>query len=413
MPESMDQAPPNRASPVDAASQVTDDQKWFDVNGNKLKLVRNGSVRLKALIDIIEQAENSLKLCFYMFEDDEVGTLIRDCLITLCKRGVSVELIVDSFGSNGAPRGFFDPFEQAGGQFAIFSPRFSTSYFVRNHQKIVIADNCRAMIGGFNITNEYFDQKSEDKNSDNDETSWEDLGVVIHGPEVGKLADYYELLSGWVSQHNGNIRLLQRMVRQWDAGDGNFRWLLGGPSNRLSRWASAIKKDLETGQQLDLVSAYFSPGQGLLRRIARLSKRGGKNRIVLAGKTDNAATIGASRLLYGYLLKRGACIYEYQPKRLHSKMVIIDNAVYIGSANFDLRSLFINVEMMVRIDDTAFADHARLVIDDMCRSALPISKELHKARRGILNRLRWTISYFVVNILDYTVTRRLNFGVKK
>lgn len=409
----MDQAPPNRASPIDAPSQDADDPQWFDVDGNKLKLVRTGSVRLAALLDIIEQAEQDLKLCFYMFEDDGVGTLVRDMLITLCNRGVTVELIIDSFGSNGAPRSFFDPFIEAGGQFSVFSPRFSTSYFVRNHQKIVIADNCRAMIGGFNITDEYFDQPSEQENRQIDATSWEDLGLVIHGREVGKLANYYARLSAWVSKNNGNVRLLQKMVRQWDAGKGNFRWLLGGPSNRLSRWAAAIKNDLETGRRLDLVTAYFSPGQGLLRRIARLSKRGGKNRLILAGKTDNGATIGASRLLYGYLLKRGTAIYEYQPRRLHSKMVIIDDAVYIGSANFDLRSLFINVEMMLRIEDQAFADHARLMVDNMCENALPISQDLHKARRGLLNRLRWTLSYFVVNILDYSVTRRLNFGVKK
>ncbi|MEP2101119.1 MAG: phosphatidylserine/phosphatidylglycerophosphate/cardiolipin synthase family protein [Parasphingorhabdus sp.] len=409
----MDQVPPSHANSIGNPSQITDDQKWFDVDGNKLKLIREGSARLKALTDIIEQAKKSLSLCFYMFEDDAVGTLIRNMLIKLCKRGVSVELIIDSFGSNGAPTGFFDPFIQAGGQFAIFSPRFSTSYFVRNHQKIVIADNSRAMIGGFNITDEYFDRQSGLENSTVDETSWEDLGVVIHGPEVRNLADYFEKLSGWVHQNNGNIRLLQKMVRGWDAGDGNFRWLLGGPSNRLSRWAAAVKKDLETGEQLDLVSAYFSPGQGLLRRIARLSKRGGRNRLILAGKTDNGATIGASRLLYGYLLKRGACIYEYQPRRLHTKMIIIDDSVYIGSANFDLRSLFINVEIMVRIEDEAFADHARLLVDNICGDALPISKQLHKARRGWINRLRWTLSYFVVNILDYSVTRRFNFGVKK
>lgn len=386
---------------------------WFNVGGNNLKLVHQPSDRLQALFNLIESADHSLKLFFYMFEGDDVGRSVLDALIAACRRGVRVELMVDSFGSNGAPKGFFDLFELAGGHFAIFSPRFSTSYFVRNHQKMIIADNSRAIIGGFNIANQYFDRHSQDENNENDETSWADLGVIIDGPEVAKLGRYYEKLSYWVQNNNGHIRSLQKMVRQWDAGEGDFRWLLGGPSNRLSRWAWAIKRDLENGNRLDLVSAYFSPGQGLLRRIARLSKRGGKNRLILAGKTDNAATIGASRLLYGYLLKRGADIYEYQPKRLHMKLVIIDNVVYIGSANFDLRSLFINVEMMVRINNKDFAEHARRLVDNMSDEALPISKELHKSRKGLLNRLRWTLSYFVVNILDYTVTRRINFGVKK
>ncbi|MEH6757894.1 MAG: phosphatidylserine/phosphatidylglycerophosphate/cardiolipin synthase family protein [Parasphingorhabdus sp.] len=389
------------------------DSQWFEVDSNRLKLVQRPADRLRALVNLIEQAEETLKLFFYMFEGDDIGQMVLNKLIDACSRGVAVELMVDSFGSNGAPKGFFDPLKDAGGSFAVFSPRFSTGYFVRNHQKMVIADNSRAMIGGFNIADHYFDRQATNAESEDDETCWEDLGIIVDGPQVIRLSDYYALLSNWVRYNNGNIRMLQKMVRRWDAGNGNFRWLLGGPSNQLSRWAAAIKSDLEFGQRLDLVSAYFSPGQGLLRRIARLSKRGGQNRVILAGKTDNPATIGASRLLYSYLLKRGARIFEYQPKRLHMKLVIVDDAVYVGSANFDLRSLFINVEMMVRIEDRAFADHARKIVDDMSANALPISKKLHKSRAGLLNRLRWILSYFVVNMLDYTVTRRLNFGVKK
>jgi len=387
--------------------------QWFDVGGNRLRLVRTAADRLSAVVDMIEGADKSLKLFFYMFEDDRVGRTIMDMLIAACKRGLAVEMMVDSFGSNGAPRKFFDPLIEAGGKFRIFSPRFSTSYFVRNHQKMIIADDRCALIGGFNIADEYFTVHQPAEDSSLTDDSWEDLGLEIEGPEVANLASYFRLLSDWVYRDNGNIRALRKMVRHWDAGDGQFQWLLGGPSNRLSRWARAIKKDLENGSRLDLVTAYFSPGQGLLRRIGGLSKRGGQSRILLPGKTDNAATIGASRLLYGYLLKRNARLFEYQRRRLHTKLVIVDNAVYIGSANFDLRSLFINVEMMLRIEDADFADHARTVIDILHENAETITPELHKSRRTLLNRLRWTISYFLVNTLDYRVTRRLNFGIKK
>ncbi len=387
--------------------------QWFDVGANRLRLVRAATERLAALVEMLEGAEKSLKLFFYMFEDDRTGRRILDILIAACKRGLAVEMMVDSFGSNGASRNFFDPLIEAGGKFKIFSPRFSTSYFVRNHQKMIIADDRRALIGGFNIADDYFDVPRPAEDSGPTGDSWEDLGLEIEGPEVVNLANYYRLLSDWVYRDNGNIRSLRKMVRHWDSGDGQFRWLLGGPSNRLSRWASAIKKDLENGCRLDLVSAYFSPGQGLLRRIGGLSKRGGQSRIILPGKTDNAATIGASRLLYGYLLKRNARLYEYQPKRLHTKLVIVDDAVYVGSANFDLRSLFINVEMMLRIEDADFANHARSIIDILHEQAEAITPELHRSRRSFLNRLRWTISYFFVNTLDYSVTRRLNFGIRK
>jgi len=387
-----------------------DETLWFDAGGNKLRLLHSATDRLETLFSIIEQAQVSLKICFYIFEDDRTGQKVLGALIAACVRGITVELIVDSFGSKGTPTKFFDPFKQAGGHFSIFSPRFSSSYFVRNHQKMVIADDRRALIGGFNIADSYFDPHDDSQSAEN---SWEDLGLLIEGGEPQKLSKYYTSLSRWVLEDNGNIRSLRKIVREWDACTPQFHWLLGGPSNRLSHWAVGIKNDLEKGKRLDLVTAYFSPGQGLIRRIGGISKRGGQSRILLAGRSDNKATIGASRLLYGYLLKRGTKILEYQPRRLHTKLVIVDDAVYIGSANFDLRSLFINVEMMLRIEDKAFADHARLLVDKMSIEALAITPALHKSRRSLLNRLRWTLSYFFVNTLDYTVTRRLNFGIKK
>lgn len=387
--------------------------QWFDVGDNRLRLVRAADERLSALVNLLERADKSLKLFFYMFEDDRAGRKILDILTAACERGVAVEMMVDSFGSNGAPRSFFDPLVQAGGNFRVFSPRFSTSYFVRNHQKMIIADDSCALIGGFNIADEYFAMHQQTGDRGQSDESWEDLGLEIEGPEVASLASYFRLLSNWVYQDNGNMRSLRKMVRHWEAGNGQFQWLLGGPSNRLSRWARAIKNDLENGSRLDLVTAYFSPGQGLLRRIGGLSKRGGQSRIILPGKTDNGATMGASRLLYGYLLKRHAQLFEYQPRRLHTKLVIVDDAVYVGSANFDLRSLFINVEMMLRIDDAGFADHARSLIDILHENTETITPELHKSRRTFLNRLRWTISYFLVNTLDYRVTRRFNFGIRK
>ncbi|MEP2989732.1 MAG: phosphatidylserine/phosphatidylglycerophosphate/cardiolipin synthase family protein [Parasphingorhabdus sp.] len=388
-------------------------EKWHEVGNNQLKLVVSASARMRALVDLINGAEVSLHIFFYMFEEDQTGQTVMDLLIKACHRGVSVELMVDSFGSNGASDSFFRQLETAGAKLAIFNPRISTSYFVRNHQKMAIADKKLLIIGGFNIADQYFNLHSEDKNQNEIATGWEDLGLLLKGPEVDQLMRYYRQLSGWVYQRNGRLRALRKMIKSWQPGDGQFRWLLGGPSNRLSQWAVSIKRDLEQGQRLDLVTAYFSPGQGLLRRIGKLSKRGGISRMIFAGKTDNAATIGASRLLYGYLLKRKAKVFEYQPKRLHMKLVVVDDAVYIGSANFDIRSLFINVEMMLRIEDKKFAEHARKLIDGLSKRSEEITLPLHNSRAGLLNRLRWTLSYLVVNAIDYSVTRRFNFGLGK
>src|SRR3546814_16972793 len=93
------------------------------------------------------------------------------------------------------------------------------------------------------------------------------------------------------------------MVRNWHsplhpkAGDP-IRWVIGGPTRRLSPWAQLVKHDLERARRLDMVEAYFSPGRGMLKRIARAARRKG-SRLVLPSRSDNGATVAAARLLSG------------------------------------------------------------------------------------------------------------------
>src|SRR3546814_3451832 len=100
----------------------------------------------------------------------------------------------------------------------------------------------------------------------------------------------------------------------------------------------------------------------MLKRIARAARRKG-SRLVLPSRSDNGATVAAARLLYGPLLKRGEEIWEYQPCKLHMKLIVVDDAVYVGSANFDMRSLFLNLEIMLRVEDPGFAQAMRALID--------------------------------------------------
>jgi cardiolipin synthase A/B len=92
--------------------------------------------------------------------------------------------------------------------------------------------------------------------------------------------------------------------------------------------------------------------------------------------------------------------------------VVADDAVYIGSANFDMRSLFVNLEVMLRVEDAGFAAQLRALVDAMEAESEVISREWLRAQGGWLTRLRWFLSWFVVSTIDYTVVRRLNFGLE-
>lgn len=371
-----------------------------EAQGLSLAFYPGGPDRLEALLELIEGARERLKLCFYIFATDRSAVRVRDALVAAVRRGVEVRLIVDAFGALADER-FFAPFIEAGGSFDSFLARFTRRYLIRNHQKMVIADDRLAMLGGFNVEDSYFVEPYAD--------GWNDLAFTVEGPVVERLSEWFDELSDWVAHPEAQFRSIRRKVRRWKAGDGPVQVLVGGPTTDLSSWAREVGADLVEGDRLDMTMAYFSPPPRLIKRICAIARKG-ETRLLFPARSDNGATIGAARALYGKLLKSGARIWEFQPAKLHTKLIILDDAVYLGSANFDMRSLFLNLEIVLKIEDAALAARLRGYFEHHLPASEEITREVHRARATWFNRLRWRLSWFLVAVLDYTVSRRLNLG---
>ncbi|WP_336987351.1 phosphatidylserine/phosphatidylglycerophosphate/cardiolipin synthase family protein [Altererythrobacter aquiaggeris] len=369
--------------------------------GQSLQFFPAGRDRLDRLITLIADAQSTLKVCFYIFAEDNAGQQVRDALIAAAERGVDVTLVLDGFGA-GAGDEFFAPLSDAGGRYCKFSPRWSQRYLIRNHQKMVIADDRIAMFGGFNVADDYFAAP--------DVNGWHDLGLTLEGDAVAGLVDWFDKIERWTADPKANWRAMRTMVRNWDGGTGAVRWLIGGPTRGWSSWAKCVGSDLVKGKRLDMMMAYFSPSPSLLRRIGRIAKTG-EARLIMAGKSDNGATIGATRALYFYLLRKKAEIYEFQPCKLHAKLIVLDDTVYVGSANFDMRSLFLNLELVLRIEDAALAETMRAYIDRHIPASEAITHAVHRRNATLVNRVKWAVSWFLVSVVDYTVSRRLNLGL--
>lgn len=372
------------------------------VAGSTLLAVADGPGRLAALLDLIAGARERLQLFYYIFSDDTSGYAVRDSLADAARRGVRVSLIVDGFGSSATPDEFFMPLRAAGGHVARFRAALGRRYLLRNHQKMAIADGRLALIGGFNIEDGYFTETGLGR--------WRDFGLRVEGPAVEWLAGYHDTLAEWIGGRHPRLRRFNRAARSLGQPGGGLTWFAGRPTLRLSDWARAIKRDLRHGRSLAMIQAYFAPGGEILQLLKRLAGRG-EVRIVTAGRTDNGATIGAARALYAGLHSRGARIFEYRPAMLHTKLIVIDTIAYAGSANFDMRSFYLNMEVMLRIDSHAMAAQLTGFIDHEIAQSDEITPEAHRSRSSLFNRLRWRLAYFLVATADYTVSRRLNLGL--
>ena len=377
-------------------------QPSFTVEGNRLTLLDTGPRRLAALLELIERARHSLRILFYIYVDDHAGRQVRDALIAAAGRGVRVSLTIDGMGSEpAASREFFEPLAAVGADVCTFIPRWGRRYLVRNHQKLAIADEAQAIVGGFNVQDSYFGTIAGQ--------AWRDLGLLVEGPAVARLAGYYDALSRWMHRPKATLRALRRLLRHWSEPAGNARWLLGGPTRRMSPWARVVRADMKRAQRTDIIAGYFAPSPAMLRRLDKVGVRGCV-RVILPSKTDHGASLWASHFTYAGLLRKGVEIWEYQPTKLHTKLYVIDDTVHIGSANFDMRSLFLNLELMLRVHDPAFAAHVRAYVDGEVANSTRVTAESYKARTTAWMRVKQFAAYFVMAVLDPSVSRGLNFG---
>ena len=382
-------------------------QPGFTVDGNRLTLLDTGPRRLDALIALIEEAERSLRILYYIYADDATGRRVNEALIAAAKRGIDVALIVDGFGSDETPGQFFDALEHEGVRVCQFSARFGRRYLLRNHQKLALADageaRQRIIIGGFNVEDDYFGTPAE--------KAWRDLGLLVEGPAAGRMADYFDALHEQISRPRVKLRPLNKELASYSESEGATRWLIGGPTRKLSPWARAVRDDMSRAKRIDLIAGYFTPSPTILRNLDRAGKVDADIRIVTSSLSDNNATIAAARFTYSGLLKYGIRIYEYLPTKLHTKLYVVDDAVYIGSANFDMRSLFINLELMLRIEDAAFADHVRGYVDAEISRCDEITMEEYEEETGWVQRIKQFGAYVALAVVDPGLSRGLNFGI--
>lgn len=393
MPDQPDRSLPPCGDPIRAT-----------VAGNRFELIETGEGRMSALLEAIRGARRSIRLLFYIFNNDDAGAKVRDALVEAASRGVEVKLLLDGFGCANVQPAFFSGLAEAGGEFCLFNPKYGRRYLVRNHQKLVVVDEAIAIIGGANIHNDYM--------VDDGICHWRDLWLRIEGDAAAPAAAYFDSVYRWTTTPGAKLKTLRRLICRHSQHQGPLQWKFSGPLGQRNPWRASFSRDLRLARRVEIISAYFSPPRSILRRVARAARHA-EVRIVTAGKSDNNATIGAARHNYARMLRRGVRMFEYQAARLHSKLVIVDDAVHVGSVNFDIRSFYINLEIMLRVDDPGFAAAMRGYFEREVADSEEITQDLHSRRSTLWSRFRWTMSHWLVSTMDYTVTRRLNFGPER
>jgi cardiolipin synthase len=302
---------------------------------------------------------------------------------------VEVVLVLDYVGSFALPTSYFSELIELGGKVVWFNPVRWRFWIFRDHRKLVVVDDTLAFLGGCNIASEY--------EGDGVSAGWRDGGIAVTGPVVASLVESFE----------GQAARATRW--QWRRKPGrsglvksgeNVSLLLTRPGFRRSALRWALRSDLQEAQRVAITMAYFLPVGRMKRLLLRAAKQAQSFRLLLPGKSDIPLIQMATRALYGSFQHRGAQIFEYQPQVLHAKLMVIDDIVYVGSANLDPRSLAINFEIMLRIRCPLLAQQAVATFErDLTCSEL-VPRQSLRTPAGWWRQLKQKIARTIFTRLD-------------
>ena len=390
-----------------------------------------------ARVQMIDAAERTLDLQYFIFRTDETGKLLAAAVLRAADRGVRVRLMLDDGETKPGDEQMaaldahpqieirvYNPFAYRGSSLFLRGLEFSFNSArldYRMHNKLMVVDNSIALVGGRNVGDQYFQVDPESQYADDD--------VFAAGPMVQRLSATFDefwncalaiparaLTKGMTSEaalaKYREVLTAHRQQVKADGMDYSTRIASGEPlasilSGKLPLiWARAQlvydspdKKSVDKGEmvgrlmhkpvaaavadvqsELLMISPYLIPGDEGMQLFAELRKRNVTVRILTSSLEATTVILAqAGYMKYRVpLLEMGAELYEIRSLlgdsrgsgqtanisrfgnySLHAKLFVLDRQrLFVGSMNFDQRSMHLNTEIGLIIDSPELAQQA-------------------------------------------------------
>lgn len=317
---------------------------------------------LAARIQLIHKAEKSLDLQYYIWDNDRIGSLALNAIIQAADRGVKVRLLIDDNNSKKMEGIYLALDQHQNIDVKLYNPYRFRHYRTmdilldlkrvnhRMHNKSFIADNQIALIGGRNMSNQYYNV------SDNYQFSDVDVMLVgaasdeiIHSFDEYWNDDYAFTVKNIVNARHYELRYdsLKQQLHDYNQDVSVKNYLdLANRSRAFDEWLensiqldwvsadvvkdspSKIKNKAKEEEHLnfqllshlnkpehsvDIVSAYFVPEKSGTERLNRLANDGIKVRVLT--NSFKANDVSLVHAFYGKyrqdLLENNVNLYEF------------------------------------------------------------------------------------------------------
>jgi cardiolipin synthase len=338
--------------------------------GNHIEPLINGDEAMPVMLQAIRQARTSITFSSYIFEAHHIGADFVQALTAAHQRGVQVRVIVDDAGT----RYSWPPVTRILKKNGVPVRRFMPNRFIlrlltlnlRNHKKILIVDGHIGFTGGMNI-------REGNMLSRNPSHPVRDLHFHITGPIVAQMQrafaeDWYfcshEILDGpaWFPHIP-------------PAGETHALGIVDGPDEDLEVMPVTLFAAINAARErVCIMTPYFLPTSILMAALNLCATRNIQVTIITPAKNNIPFVAWAAHTLYPELLEAGCRIYESQAPFDHSKLLLVDNTwSFIGSTNWDPRSLRLNFEFNIACRSRSFNSRLQAIFDDRLKECTEVT----------------------------------------
>lgn len=349
------------------------------LRGNTLELIDDTETHLDRLVADIDAAEHHCHLLYYIWQADGKPTEVARALIRAAGRGVTCRVLVDDVGSRPLLKSrLAAEMRRAGVRLASALPAnplraVFARLDLRNHRKLCVIDGRIAYTGSHNLTDTAFKLNPTRRVG-----PWIDASIRIEGPAAQALQSIF--LTDWQLDAGESISSLADFIPDLPhdgVGESVIHVIPSGPAAGPATLHHALLAALYLARtELIMTTPYFVPDEATKDALINAAMRGVETTIVVPSRNDSRLVAAASRSHYADLLDAGVTIREYDGGLLHAKTVTIDRQLaVIGSANFDMRSFWLNFELTLIIYDSNFASMVRFLQTAYMQQASRIHRE--------------------------------------
>jgi cardiolipin synthase A/B len=324
---------------ISTRSDAQEPRGWASTTLGQVQWLDDGVLAYQQFLAQINGAKRSIRIVTFLIGDDETGRSLVQAMTRRAREGLEVRVLLDDLLRFHAPHGALRELVAAGARVERFMPLVHLPFRghgnLRNHRKIAIFDGERAIVGGMNLGHEYMGPSP-------DKERWRDVSLLVEGEAVHELDA--------VARADWEFACGERLgeAAQGTPGSIAVQVVPSGPDSESDPIYDAdLTAIFRAQKRIWIATPYFVPDEALLRALLIAVRRGVDVRVVTPKRSNHLLSDCASGSCLRDLSAAGVQIRRYN-KMLHAKTLLVDDSLaVVGSANFDMRSLFLNYEIVL------------------------------------------------------------------